>query len=253
MIYIFASFLALLCAFMTQVLYKTLSVAVNDEKEMTAFLKELKALKWKDLVNKKGIIFFATTFALSLLINNGLAYLLDFNVTTVIYMLCVPLFITAAVIDFKQQLIPDMVDIFLGILGLINLLFNLGNCLYLTLGAIFGGLAFLVLAFVAKIVYKKEGMGLGDVKIMAAIGLIVGLKSIVTISLFSFFIAAAYAIVLLIFKAKSLQEYIAFGPFIVIASILVMMFGADVFIQAFLSMCGALGNLMFEGMNKLVN
>ena len=166
--------------------------------------KELKGLKWKELLTKKGIIYFLVTLILSLLINNGLVYLLDFNVTTIIYMLCVPLFITAAVVDFKQQLIPDMVDIFLGVLGLINLLFNLNNCVSLALGALFGGLSFLLLGFIAKVVYKKEGMGLGDVKLMAAIGLIVGLKNIVTISLFSFFIAAAYAIVLLIFKSISL-------------------------------------------------
>ena len=253
MVYVVANVLALICAFLSQVLYKTLSVAVNDEKELAAFIKELKGLKWKELLTKKEIIFFIVTLILSLLINNGLVYLLDFNVTTIIYMLAVPLFITAAAIDFKQQLIPDVVDIFLGVLGLINLLFNLNNCVSLTLGALFGGLSFLLLGFIAKVVYKKEGMGLGDVKLMAAIGLIVGLKNIVTISLFSFFIAAAYAIVLLIFKAKSLQEYIAFGPFIVIATLLVMLFGSDVFIQAFLSMCGALGDLVFEGINKLIN
>lgn len=253
MIYIVSSFLALVCATLTYILYKTLSVAVNDEKETTAFLKELKSLKLKEIRTIKGIIFFVVTLVLNLVINNSFAYLLDFNVTTIIYMLCVPFFITAALIDFKQQLIPDMIHIFLGILGLINLVFNLNDCTSLTLGAIFGGLVFLIIGFLAKIIYKKEGMGFGDVKLMAAIGLIVGLKNIVTISLFSFFIAAAYAIVLLIFRAKSLQEYIAFGPFIVIATILVMMFGADIFIQAFLSMCGALGELIFEGINRLVS
>lgn len=253
MLYMIASALAVICAFLTQILYKTLSVAVNDEKEMAAFLRELKSVKLKDMVTKKGIIFFILSLIICLGINNGLVYLLDFNVTTVIYMLCMPFLIVAASIDFKQQLIPDMVDIFIGALGVINLLFNLDNCLSLTLGAIFGGLAFLILGFVAKIVYKKDGMGLGDVKIMAAIGLVVGFKNIITVSLFSFFIAAAYAIILLIFRAKSLQEYIAFGPFIVIATILVMMFGANVFIDLFMAMCGALGNLIFEGISKLVS
>ena len=81
---------------------------------------------------------------------------------------------------------------------------------------------FYLIALLSKAISKKEGFGLGDVKLMAATGLIFGFSDVLIISLLSFLIAAVAIIVLLILKKKKFKDYIAFGPFIAIATFISM-------------------------------
>lgn len=87
------------------------------------------------------------------------------------------------------------------------------------LGMILGGGIFLVITLVAKVIYGKEAMGLGDVKLMGALGLYFGLSNIIAITLMSFLIGAILSITLLLMKRKKVDEYLSFGPFIVISCI----------------------------------
>lgn len=68
------------------------------------------------------------------------------------------------------------------------------------------------------LVYGKEAMGLGDVKLMGALGLYFGLVNIVIVSLLSFLIGAILSIFLIVTRIKKTDEYIPFGPFIVIGA-----------------------------------
>ncbi len=61
-------------------------------------------------------------------------------------------------------------------------------------------------------------MGFGDVKLMGALGLYFGLSNIITITLLSFLIGAILSIILLITKIRKIDEYIPFGPFIVLGT-----------------------------------
>ena len=61
-------------------------------------------------------------------------------------------------------------------------------------------------------------MGFGDVKLMGALGLYFGLSNIIAVTLLSFLIGALLSIILLATKIKKMDEYIPFGPFIVIGT-----------------------------------
>ena len=61
-------------------------------------------------------------------------------------------------------------------------------------------------------------MGFGDVKLMGALGLLFGFQNIIAIAVMSFLIGAILSIFLLVTKIKKIDEYIPFGPFIVIAT-----------------------------------
>ena len=78
--------------------------------------------------------------------------------------------------------------------------------------------------YLCKIIstYGKDAMGFGDVKLMAALGLFFGLSNIIVITLVSFLIGAVLSIILLISKIRKSNEYIPFGPFIVIATFVSM-------------------------------
>ena len=88
----------------------------------------------------------------------------------------------------------------------------------LVLGALVGGGIFLLITLIGGAIYGKEAMGFGDVKLMAALGIYFGLSNIVMITLLSFLIGAILSIILLATKIRKIDEYIAFGPFIVIAT-----------------------------------
>ena len=61
-------------------------------------------------------------------------------------------------------------------------------------------------------------MGFGDVKLMGALGLYFGLSNIISITLVSFLIGAILSVILLVTKIKKMDEYIPFGPFIVLGT-----------------------------------
>ena len=81
-----------------------------------------------------------------------------------------------------------------------------------------GGGIFLIITLLGGLIYGKEAMGLGDVKLMGALGLYFGLTNIIIVALVSFLVCAILSIFLLATRIKKTDEYIPFGPFIVIGA-----------------------------------
>ena len=88
----------------------------------------------------------------------------------------------------------------------------------MALGMLAGGGIFLLITLIGGAIYGKEAMGFGDVKLMGALGLYFGLSNIIAITLVSFLIGAILSVILLATKIKKMDEYIPFGPFIVIGT-----------------------------------
>lgn len=86
------------------------------------------------------------------------------------------------------------------------------------LGMITGTVIFGILTLLGRMVSGKDSMGMGDVKLMAALGLFFGSSNILVVSIMSFLIGAIISIILILSKRRKINEYIPFGPFIVIAS-----------------------------------
>ena len=86
--------------------------------------------------------------------------------------------------------------------------------------AVIGGGIFLLITLIGGLIAGKEAMGMGDVKLMGALGLYFGLQSIVAISVMSFLIGAIGSIVYMIINRKNADAYIPFGPFIVASSVI---------------------------------
>ena len=78
-------------------------------------------------------------------------------------------------------------------------------------------------------------MGLGDVKMMGALGLYFGVVNIIIISLLSFLIGAILSILLLATKIKKTDEYIPFGPFIVIGTLISIFVPYDILVNIMLN------------------
>ena len=141
------------------------------------------------------------------------------------YLITASLLIIASFVDIARQEIPNGIVIALLITGALYTAFDLPHWLDHAIGLFAGGLPLLLVAVAAQYVFKKEAMGGGDIKLMAALGLIAGWQ-LVLLALFLGIVAGAVgsAIMMLFKKVKSSQA-IAFGPFLAAGFMLSVFFG----------------------------
>ena len=144
------------------------------------------------------------------------------NLDLIKFMILTPMLLSAFVIDYRLQIIPNRLNLTIFEVGLvIAFIYGLSNVaitINMLLGMLAGGGIFLLITLLGGLFYGKEAMGFGDVKLMGALGLYFGLSNIIIITLVSFLIGAVLSVILLITKIKNSSEYIPFGPFIVIST-----------------------------------
>lgn len=152
----------------------------------------------------------------------GIQETLIANLDLIKFIIITPMLLSAFVIDYKLQIIPNRLNLAIFEIGIIfTFLYGLSNVaitINMLLGMVAGGGIFLLITLIGGLFYGKEAMGFGDVKLMGALGLFFGLSNIIIITLVSFLIGAILSVVLLATKIKKSNEYIPFGPFIVIAT-----------------------------------
>ncbi len=168
------------------------------------------------------LMILTSVFYVGLLYKFGIKQTFIENLDLIKYLILTPMLISAFVIDYKLQIIPNRLNLTIFEVGLVfTFIYGLSNVaisINMVLGMLAGGGIFLGLTLLGGLIYGKEAMGLGDVKLMGALGLYFGLTNIITITLMSFLIGAILSIILLATKIRKMDQYIAFGPFIVIAT-----------------------------------
>ena len=70
------------------------------------------------------------------------------------------------------------------------------------------------MAVIGSMVFKKEAMGGGDIKLLAAVGTITGLEGVISTLMLSSFTGLVYYAVLALLKKNPQNKAIPFGPFI---------------------------------------
>ena len=175
----------------------------------------------------KYILMFLTAIIyITLIYTFGIKETLIANLDLIKYMLLAPMLISVFVIDYRLQIIPNRLNLTIFEIGLVfAFLYGLSNVaitINMLLGMIAGAGIFLLITLLGGAFYGKEAMGFGDVKLMGALGLYFGLSNIIIITLVSFLIGAILSIILLVTKLRKTDEYIPFGPFIVIATFISM-------------------------------
>ena len=197
-------------------------------------MPEYKKIISKDIINEYKIefkpnyilILIIAIIYVTLLYNYGIKPTLIANLDLIKYLIISPMLVSAFVIDYKHQIIPNRLNLTLFEIGIIfAFLYGLSDVAItfnLLLGMVTGGGIFLLITVIGGLIYGKEAMGFGDVKLMASLGLLFGLSNIIVITLLSFLIGAILSVLLLITKIKKSSEYIPFGPFIVIGTFISM-------------------------------
>ena len=179
--------------------------------------------EYKKEFNPNYILMIITVFLyIAILYRYGISDKIAENLDLIKYLILTPMMLSVVVIDYKLQIIPNRLNLTMFEIGLVfAFLYGMSNVaisINMLLGMLAGGGIFLLITLLGGLVYGKEAMGLGDVKLMGALGLYFGLTNIIIISLVSFLVCAIISIFLLTTKIKKTDEYIPFGPFIVIGA-----------------------------------
>lgn len=151
-----------------------------------------------------------------------------------VYLLFIYGLITASFIDFEFQIIPDEISLgglVLGVLasGLVPALHGTDSRLWAlgrsVFGVLVGGGTLYVTGVLGDILFRKESMGGGDVKLMAMAGAILGWKLVVL----AFFLAPLLALLpglFVLFVKRS--HVIPYGPFLSLALVIALCYGSQV-------------------------
>lgn len=146
------------------------------------------------------------------------------NLPLIRFGILIPMLFCAFVIDYRLQIIPNRLNLTMFEIGLlIAFIYGIANiniAMDMLLGMIAGAGIFLLITLIGGLIAGKEAMGFGDVKLMGALGLYFGFSGIIVISLIAFLLGAIISIILIATKKKKTDEYIPFGPFIVLAAII---------------------------------
>ena len=139
--------------------------------------------------------------------------------------------------DKKYMIIPDQAVIALAISGLLLYLMEIylgrGNTndvffhhtLYSPLlGALIGGGTIFAIGFIGSVIVKKEAMGFGDVKLLAAVGALVGTYGIILVLIMTVLISGIWFIILMLAQKLKRGDYQPLGPFIVAATVIYICF-----------------------------
>lgn len=148
-----------------------------------------------------------------------------------IYILFFSLLLIATFVDIRYRIIPDEISLGGAILGIIlSFIFpvmqdapaHIKGLLLSFAGAFMGAAITYLTGVLGSVIFRKEAMGFGDVKLMAAVGAFLGWK----LTLLSFFIApffgSAYGIDVLLRKKSHLIPY---GPFLSLGALAALFYG----------------------------
>ncbi len=160
------------------------------------------------------------------------------NLNLIKFAILIPMLLSAFIIDYKLQIIPNRLNLTMFEIGLILTflygIVNINIAKEMLLGMVVGAGIFLLITLIGGLIAGKEAMGFGDVKLMGALGLYFGLYGIIIISLIAFLLGAVISIILLATAIKKSNEYIPFGPFIVVAAIIAIFIPFDVLVTILL-------------------
>ena len=132
------------------------------------------------------------------------------------------------VTDLEHYIIPNEVTYSFSALAIIISIINI-NPFHITLSnSLMGGIISGILLYMTSKIYfwvrKKEGMGMGDVKMIAMIGFWMGLPTTVIIIILSSILGSLVGIGLILFRKMDRNQLIPFGSFLSLTAILLWIY-----------------------------
>jgi leader peptidase (prepilin peptidase)/N-methyltransferase len=144
----------------------------------------------------------------------------------------ISIFMVILVIDFEHGLILNKIVYPAIVIALLLSVFftiflpQVGIVPNIAWAAVGGGIGFVL--FFLIVIVSRGGMGFGDVKLAALIGLATGFPLVIVALIMGMILGGLVAVVLLGFKIKKRKEAMPFGPFLAVAAIVTLLWGSDI-------------------------
>ena len=156
----------------------------------------------------------------------GLYFKFGLEIKTLIFVAIVSILIMIFFIDLEHMIIPDGLNLLIALLGMtLNIVYSGGSyktaLINMLFGFLLGGGIFLILGLIGA-------MGGGDIKLMAALGIVFGWKLLIPLMFLSFLLGGIIGIALLVLKVKKIKDMIPFGPYIAVASVIITFYGSEI-------------------------
>lgn len=146
-------------------------------------------------------------------------------------------------IDFDHFLLPDVFTLSGIVIGLIGAAINpQRSFLDACLGVLFGGGFLWALAYFYYLVRKEEGLGGGDIKLLAWIGAVLGWEAVPFVIVVSSFSGSIVGLLIAYRQKKGMKTMIPFGPYLA--------FGAVLYVFAGESLARAYVNWLFPSLQQ---
>ena len=134
--------------------------------------------------------------------------------------------VTITFIDLEHQIIPDVISLPGIVIGFVASFFIPGHSWQNSLiGILAGGGSLLIVAYGYQFLTGKEGMGGGDIKLLAMMGAFLGWRSVPFIIFSASLVGSVIGIALMLAKGKDSKLAIPFGPFLAFGAILYIFYG----------------------------
>lgn len=165
---------------------------------------------------------------------NGVLYLLVFarfgvSIECLLYCLLASALLVLSVIDFRTYEIPFGINVFIAGLGLVRILTDLSNWAEYVIGFF----AVSLFLYVIYLLTRGRGIGGGDIKLMAASGLLLGWQCNILAFLLGCIIGSICHVIRM--RVTKAEHVLALGPYLSIGIFLCAMWGREL-IKWYLSM-----------------
>ena len=159
------------------------------------------------------------------LLSVALLFKFGLSIALPIYFLFSAALLAVIVIDFYHQIIPDIISLSGIVIGFLCSFFNpVITWQQSGLGLLIGGGILYAVAAGYYLFTKREGMGGGDIKLIAMIGAFLGWQSLPIVIFGSSVLGAAVGLGAMAKQKKGGKTMIPYGPFLSVAALLYMFF-----------------------------
>ena len=193
---------------------------MTDNKKDNRFIKDM------------GAVFTPVFYIFTIVAVASAVIVCGYERTTVITALFLIFMAACAAADINKGIVPDMLVVLIAVLGIIRFFTGSINTQSL-ISCLCGALVLSVPMLIAALIVKN-GFGGGDIKMMAAAGLFLGLDKTIIAGLIAFLTAGIYGVYLLFTKKRGAGEKVKLAPYLAIGCGFSALFG-DVFLEIFRS------------------
>ena len=180
------------------------------------------------LIKDMGAVFTPVFYIFSIVAVASAIIVCGFEWITIVVTLFLILLAGCAASDINKGIVPDLLCLLIALLGIISIFteeITRQSIISHLSGALVLSVPMLIVALIVK-----GGFGGGDIKMMAAAGLFLGLDRTIIAGIIAFFIAGIYGVYILLTKWKGAKGKVKLAPYLALGCAFSALFGA-VFIE----------------------